>query len=225
MILDKLPSPRLGEHVSFIGNTGEGKTVTALSLLLDKNYPNYIILNTKHDGDFDNFGETITDDDRILSVVKGGFNYKPSDKFLASKAYKDRFFDWALKAGNRRIYVDEINDICPSAQNYPVMFQKIVKQGRWRGVSMMMTSQELIRCPSFCFSQTQHRYVWFVGWPLHRKLAESWFEQPIPWEQIPERSHRFFLKTPSGVYGPQPRVNIAHVNERLHNNNASRASA
>lgn len=213
-VLHRLPSPRLGEHVSFMGNTGEGKTMVATGLLLDAKYPNYIILNTKHDSFFESFGDTIKNDNDIFKIVEGGYNYQPSDTFLQSMAHKERFFKWCLDAGNRRIYVDEINDICPSAQKYPFMFQKCIKQGRWKKLSMFLTAQEIIRAPSFCFSQTQHRYLWYLGWPLHRRLAESWFEQNIPWELIPERSHRFLLKTPSGIYGPQPPINITKLEER-----------
>lgn len=214
-VLHRLPAPKLGEHVSFMGNTGEGKTLLAVGLLMDPHYPNYIILNTKHDDFFSRFGETVKKDDDIFKVTTGGYDYRPSDLFLQSMAHKERFFDWALRAGNRRIYCDEVNDICPSAQRYPFMFQKAIKQGRWKKLSMFITAQEIIRAPSFCFSQTQHRYLWFLGWPIHRRLAESWFEQEIPWDLIPERSHKFLLKTPAGVYGPQPPVNITPINERL----------
>ncbi len=223
-ILHRLPAPRLGEHVSFMGNTGEGKTMLATALLLDKNYPNYIIVNTKHDDFFKSFGKTITDDEEIFRVVEGGFNYCPSDVFLQSMPHKERFFAWCLRAGNRRIYCDEVNDICPSASRYPFMFQKAIKQGRWKKLSMFVTAQEIIRAPSFCFSQTQHRYLWYLGWPLHRKLAEAWFEQEIPWDLIPERSHKFLLKTPGGLYGPQPPVNTTVINERLANATSSAGS-
>lgn len=198
-----------------MGNSGEGKTWAATALLLDRLYPNYIILNTKHDEFFGNFGETITSDEKILKQTAGGFDYRPSDRFLQSNAYKNRFFAWALDAGWRRIYIDEVNDICPSANVYPYMFQKAIKQGRWKHLSLFVTSQEVIRAPSFSFSQARYRFLWYLGWPTNRKIAEAWFEQSIPWQLIPEYSHKFLIKTPSGVYGPQPRVNPSIIEERL----------
>lgn len=212
-ILKTLPVPNAGDRVTFMGNTGEGKTLVAASLLMA--VPDAIVVNTKHDPLFKQVGKTIDHDTKIMNVREGRFNYEPGDDFLKDMDRRERFFAWAIKAGKRVIYIDEINDICPSAQRYPFMLQKCIKQGRWRKLGIWCSAQEPIRAPSFCFSQAQHRYLFFLGWADHRRLAEAWFEQDIPWEEIPERSHKFLLKLPSGIYGPQYPLDVTQFNGQL----------
>lgn len=214
-VLDELELPELGQHAAFMGNSGEGKTLAAV-VLFDA-IDDGIILNTKRDPMFARLCDrTITDDAKILKARAGRFNYEPSDAFNGDTkgglklaiALRNRFFAWALDAGHRVIYIDEFNDICPNASTYPVQFQKAVKQGRWRELSIWGSAQEPIRVPSFAFGQAKHRYLFFLGWPAHRKLAEEWYQRPIAWDRIPEGSHKFYVKTPSGVYGPQPRIKL-----------------
>jgi hypothetical protein len=222
--LDELELPAPGQHASFMGNSGEGKT--ALAITLFNNVDHGIVLNTKHDPLFARVCDrTIRNDQAILGVKGGRFNYEPSDAFNGTKPgmdhvaalrlalrLRDRFFGWALEAGHRVIYIDEFNDVCPSASLYPLQFQKAVKQGRWRELSIWGSAQEPIRVPSFAFGQSKHRYLFYLGWPSHRRLAEEWYQRPIAWERIPEGSHKFYVKTPSGVFGPQPPLEIpAHL--------------
>lgn len=214
-ILDELEIPGYGEHAAFMGNSGEGKTAVALCLFDAVDHG--IILNSKHDPLFARICErTIRNDRDILKVRGGRFNYEPSDEFngdskggyRVAEPLRNRFFAWALEAGKRVVYVDEFNDVCPSASVYPVQFQKAVKQGRWRGLSIWGSAQEPIRVPSFAFGQAKHRYLFFLGWPAHRRLAEEWYQRPIAWDRIPEGSHRFYIKNPRGVYGPQPQIKL-----------------
>lgn len=203
MILPALPAPKPGDRVTFMGNTGEGKTVLAGALLLSQ--PDVVIVNTKHDPFFSRIGTPI-DDREIYSIETGRFDFRPSDDWLRNPSKIEQFFHWAIDAGNRVIYVDEFNDICPSAQNYPFYLQKCVKQGRWRRLGIWGSSQEPVRVPSFCFGQSQHKYLFYLGWDPHRKSAEAWFQRPIDWSMIPERSHRFFYQNPVGTFGPQPKL-------------------
>lgn len=223
-VLEKLELPEPGEHLALMGNTGEGKSVTGC-VLFDA-IDDGIIINSKHDPVFANLCDrTIRDDRRILRVRAGRFNYEPSDAFNGldkrggiklALQLRDRFFAKQLDIGHRVIYIDEFNEICPNASVYPLQFQKAIKQGRWRELSIWGSAQEPIRVPSFAFGQARHRYLFFLGWPSHRRLAEEWFQRRIPWERIPEQSHQFYVKTPRGVFGPQPRVSIPHylLNER-----------
>jgi len=215
-ILEQLEPPAYGEHAAFMGNSGEGKTLVACTLF--NAIKHGIVVNTKHDPLFARLcHKTIRNDKAILHVAGGRYNYEPSDAFNGlsreggmrlALALRDRFFEWALAAGDRVIYIDEFNDVCPSASVYPLQFQKAVKQGRWRGLSIWGSAHEPTRVPSFAFAQAKHRYLFFLGWPAHRRLAQEWYQQPIAWERIPEGSHKFYVKNPRGVYGPQPQVSI-----------------
>src|SRR5215469_13270814 len=191
-----------------MGNTGEGKTAAAIALL--RAVPNAIIVNTQHNPYFRGLVDpkrgTIRDDEQIFRVRGGRFDYQPSDAFAKDERVADRFFEWAFRAGHRVIYIDEFNDVCPNAASWPYGLQKCIKQGRWKHLGIWGSAQEPIRVPSFCFAQAQHRYLFYLGWPPHRKFAEAWFQQSVPWELIPERSHKFLLKTPAGVFGPQPPI-------------------
>lgn len=209
LILQRLPIPHAGDRVTFMGNTGEGKTETAIALI--RTQPNVVILNTKHDPIFEErncIDNVITKDNRIFGIRGGRFDFRPTDDWLENPEPKEQFFKWALQAGNRVIYIDEFGDICPNAQRYPFFFQKAVKQGRWKDLGIWGSAQEPIRVPSFAFGQSQYRVLFYLGWQPHRKAAEQWFQQNIDWEQIPERSHKFYLKTPAGFYGPQPKLDL-----------------
>ena len=218
-VLAELELPEYGEHLAIMGNTGEGKSKVA-AVLFDS-VRHGIVINSKHDPQFERITDkTIRSDRQIMNVRGGRYNYEPSDAFNGivgkdrAEAWKiacplrDRFFAWALAAGHRVIYIDEYNEICPNASVYPLQFQKAVKQGRWRELSIWGSAQEPIRVPSFCFGQAKHKYLFFLGWPPHRRLAEEWYQQPIAWDSIPEGSHRFYVKNPRGVFGPQPRVSL-----------------
>jgi hypothetical protein len=204
-VLTQLPTPAVGDRVAFMGNSGEGKTELLLRLLAS--VPNAILLNTKGDPALAKIGPTVGRDEDIYKYTSGRVNYVPSDDWAHSMAHKDRFFHWALNHAKRNaialvLAVDEVNDICPSAQLYPRGFQKAIKQGRFLGVGVWCGSQEPVRAPSFSFGQSQHRYLFFLGWASHRKVAEAWFETDIPWDAMGERSHKFLLKTPRGIFGP-----------------------
>jgi hypothetical protein len=188
-----------------MGNSGEGKTELMLRVLAS--VPNAILLNTKGDPALAKVGPTIGRDEDVFRYKNGRVNYIPSDEWAHSMELKDRFFQWCLNHAKKNgmplvIAVDEVNDVCPSAQMYPVKFQKCIKQGRFLGVGVWCGSQEPVRAPSFSFGQSQHRYLFYLGWANHRKVAEAWFECDIPWELMPERSHKFLLKTPRGIFGP-----------------------
>ncbi len=208
-VLAQLPAPAAGDRVAIMGNSGEGKTELLLRLLAA--VPNVILLNTKGDPALSRVGPTIRDDRAIYKYTGGRVNFIPSDEWVASMPHKDQFFAWALEharkngmkeRGGMVVAVDEVNDICPSAQLYPIKFQKAIKQGRFIGLGLWCGAQEPVRAPSFAFGQSQHRYLFYMGWASHRKVAEAWFEADIPWDAIGERSHKFLLKTPRGLYGP-----------------------
>lgn len=208
--LAELPAPGPGDRVAFMANTGEGKSYLADQLLAAK--PNVIILNTKHDDEVafaTNKRGVVKFSDSFMHGYEGGrIEFRPPDAWMDSMAEKDRFFMWAFNWAKKNrtlglvIYIDEANDICPSAVTYPRKLQKCTKQGRAINLAIWCSAQEPVRAPSFLFGQSQHRYVFHLGWDPHRKSAEEWFQQKIPWDALPEGQHKFLLKTPQGVFGP-----------------------
>lgn len=192
-----------------LGNSGEGKTQVLRELFLG--IEDGIFIDTKHDEDHSDLGR-IVKDDKIYSIDHGRYVWQTPRSFHKYDEEKERFFGWALEAGHRVILCDELGDICESANKYPYNLRLCVMRGRSRELSIWGTTQEPLRVPSFLFGQAQHFYVFHLGHPDHRKMAENFLEKAaIPWEQLPSAvdvgtehptAHRFIYKGPGGIYGP-----------------------
>jgi hypothetical protein len=212
--LPELIQPKPGDRVTAMGNSGEGKSEILRKLF--RAQLNGIVLNTKRSAMYDGkeYGIHVSDTEKLMREYNlGRYVLTPEfdDEWWDKMENRERFFKWAMRWQyvNQKenpdglwILVDEVTDICPSAQVYPRSFQKAIKQGREFGLGFMVGTQEPVRSPSFAFGQSQHRYVFFIGWDAHRKVAQDWYENKIPWELMPERSHKFLYKGPTGVYGP-----------------------
>lgn len=213
-----MPAP--GEQALITGNRGEGKTTVLQALFLA--YPDGIFINSKWDPAYDRLGVVIKSrkkkerdrradtkpDEEILRIGLGRYVYYPSQKWKRDVAYRDRTFAWILEAGFRVIALDEIVDIVPSAMQFPFEMKVCVLEGRWKQITLLIGAQEPGHAPSWCFGQAQHIYAFHLGWGDHRDRVEqlmSWNKRddgPFPWNLIPERSHKFIYKGPSGIWGP-----------------------
>lgn len=211
-MLDTLPSPLPGERLVILGNSGQGKSVLAKNLVMAE--PNVIVVDTKHDEDWSDVGE-IKHGEEIYGVGEGRYVWKTPNAFTDDERHAERFFSWALTAGNRVIYIDEYGDVCPGALTYPLALRRCIMRGRSRKLSIWGTTQEPIRCPSFLIGQAQHLYVFATGHPTQRKTIDQVFEQPVPWQELrlctltgirhsPKEcgGHQFLYKGPYGIYGP-----------------------
>ena len=199
-----LPLPAPGERLFTLGNTGTGKTV--LTRALFSRVTHGIALDTKHDESWDDVGEVIRGD-KIYRVGGGRYVWKVPESFLFDESEREKFFAWALLAGHRTIYIDEFGDVCESAVRFPRSLKLCVMRGRSRKLGIWGTTQEPVRVPPWLFGQAQHRYVFALGHPAQRKLAEEFFEAKIPWTEMPEppsaNAHRFMYKGPgTGAVGP-----------------------
>lgn len=207
--MKELVVPGRGERMFALGNSGTGKSV--LTRALFRAVRNGIAIDTKHDESWNGVAEVI-EGDRIFSVGKGAYVWKTPESFLFDEEERNRFFKWALEAGNRTIYIDEFGDVCENAQSFPRYLKLCVMRGRSRGVGIWGTTQEPMRVPPWLFGQAQHRYCFALGHPTQKKLADEFFEAKLPWESMPEPSpytkandtaYRFVYKGPgTGLIGP-----------------------
>lgn len=174
-------------------------------------FPDAIFLDTKHDEDHTDLGKTIKGD-KIYTVAEGRYVWQTPDSFIFDRDEKEKFFGWAMKAGHRAILCDEYGDICESALMYPRALRLAIMRGRSRKLTLMGTTQEPLRVPQFLFGQAQHLYVFHLGHPDQKKMAEKLMEnEHIPWDAMPSvvdvgatspKAHRFIYKGAGGIYGP-----------------------
>lgn len=194
-----LPRPDYGQRVSAFGDSGSGKTYLLREIF--KSYEHGIAVDTKHDGELAGCG-TLVRGDAVYDLGPGRFVWRPGDDFIFNEAEREKFFLWCLKAGWRCVYVDEYGDVVESAQGYPRGLRLDFLRGRSRHLTMMGTSQEPTRVPTFLFGQATHLFVFAVSYPTHQDLASQIYGEKIRWDLIPYGSHKFFYKGPHGRSGP-----------------------
>lgn len=192
----ELQKPSEGERVFALGNSGTGKS-ELLKTLYDSSVEHGIILDTKQDDTRMNDLGRVVKGERIFDVGPGRYVWKVPVQWIDAIDKWDAFFEWALEAGNRVIFSDEIGDVCEDARNYPLWFRRCYQRGRSRFLGMWGTTQELARAPRFAFSACHHRYMFYLGDPIQQTLAKGFFEVDVPWSAIPEP--RWQPNDPRGV--------------------------
>jgi energy-coupling factor transporter ATP-binding protein EcfA2 len=171
------PDIRRGERVSFIGPSGSGKTEVAKALL--RTQKNAIVLDTKRVEHWEDIGETLGPQD-IYRVRAGRYVYRVEPAFLTNPEHAEKFFAWALSAGNRAIYVDEQVDV-PNSDAQKVL----AVQGRASGVGLWVATQRPHGVPLYTLSECNHQFIFRLRLKRDReRVEEATAGAPIDWDSL-----------------------------------------
>lgn len=192
----KWPVIRRSERCAFLGPTGSGKSVLARALL--KGQKNVIVVDTKRKEDWSDVGETVGRSD-VFRTGRGRFIYRVERDFLIDPALPEKFFRWALDAGGRVIYVDELLDIIPTPG-----LKILATQGRAAGVGLWTATQRPTGVPLYTISETQHMFIFFLRLERDReRMEDATSGSEIPWDQMRSPKYQFAYVNESGdVSGP-----------------------
>ena len=223
----RLPKIATSDRVVLFGNSGEGKSTLARALLIAK--PDVIVIDTKRDPKdrWDLVGEIVHGED-IRKVGGGRFVWQPPNNWMTDMEYRDDFFHWALGDpdnlnGNRVIYLDKILHTAPSATKFPIWLQLCVQTGRSANLGIWGTTQMPVRVPLFTIANAEYVFTFAVGLPEYRQRIDEIIEDPVPWSEIPRRSHKFMFRTPGGFYGPFE-LDLEAYNEQVARANSAKAA-
>lgn len=193
-----------GEHATFVGPTGSGKTTLAVELL-DK-MPYVVVIATKPDDpvvwDFARRGYRITNDellnheDHPRQVL-----WPPFD--IDSSAHQQRVVERAIKTcfvdGGWTIYIDEVPYLS-KVLGLKGLLEVIWMQARAVGVSLCVSMQRPVGVPREAFSQASHVFLWNTGDARDLETLREMGNCPSGAEQIVQRfsKHRFLYVNNAG---------------------------
>jgi energy-coupling factor transporter ATP-binding protein EcfA2 len=177
------PTIAYNDCMAFVGPRGSGKTELARALL--KTRPHAIIVDTKRNEDWTDVGEVV--DEREIFRVRGGrYIYRVEPDFLIDETRVEKFFRWALRGGNRIIYIDEQYDVLPTDGE-----RILATQGRASGIGLWSGMQRPHGCPLYVLSEASH--VWLFGLRLKRdrERVEEVTGSALPWRKLLSRKYAF----------------------------------
>ena len=156
-----------GERTFIVGSTGSGKTYLARRLLW--NAKNLVVVDVKHGFTWSDTKNANTGDspyDLVFTTLaellawtgKGKPAIFQPDFADIKNGIVDDFFKLCWNWKTPLVYCDEILDLAPRGQ-LPFWFEKVIKQGRQRGITCVFGSQRPKRIPMEVVTESQHYFI------------------------------------------------------------------
>ena len=180
-----------------LGTTGTGKTTFSKELLrhLFQFYPQTpaYILDSKADNDFAKWhaGLVISDDPPDL-IENGVQVWQPG---IDDQGAYDAWFDAILHApGAAIVLIDEISSLKKGKGNEaPPGFQRLLKQGRSKGKTVINCTQEMAYNPRQIVTQTTHKVRFRMGGAFDMREANKLIGREGS-DPEPAHEHGFFYR-------------------------------
>lgn len=188
------PKIKRSQRANFVGPSGSGKTEVATALLLAQ--PNAIFVDTKRAEDWTHIGEYV--DHRDVYRIRGGrYVYRVEKEFLVDPARVEKFFAWALLAGNRVIYVDEMVNI----KVVPAL-EILAVQGRASQVGLWTGSQRPSGIPLYTLSESNHTFCFRLRVDRDQARMEEATGETIPWGALRAKHSFIYIDGEGNMSGP-----------------------
>jgi hypothetical protein len=197
----KWPHIAPNDRVIILGRSGTGKTVLAQKLLLLVR--NAIIVDTKmNDPGWDAVGEEVLAR-KIYKTGAGRWWWKPSDEFLADEDNAEQFFAWCYRRNGRRVvYLDELLDVAPRANSFPVSLKLLATRGRSAGVGLWSTTQRPVDVPKFALTEANHYFVFYLSDDDDQKTAQKMAGAHFDFARIKGNFGFYYIDAKGNVFGP-----------------------
>jgi DNA helicase HerA-like ATPase len=183
------------QHVFIPGMTGSGKSVLAEVYLAG--YVNVVKLDTKGEVyERRKKGEEVWRglvEDKDFTVIErlGEIDQVTTPKIIYAPHFEeqtlehyDSLMKWVYLRENTTLWIDELMEVAPSPNKYPLYLKAIYTRGRSKNVSIWALAQRTLDIPGIVFSQTTHFFVFNLNQPQDRKkLADGtgimeFYQQP-----------------------------------------------
>ncbi len=163
--MPKLLLPNYGQHITFLGATGSGKSVLACKML--EQYERYLAIDTQDSLDIK--GKVIKNPAslKLQYKLQDRIKYTPQPDFISS-GYFNRIFKEVLGSSTKRhpnpriIYIDEIFHI-GFGQSFPSWLPKSIATARQRQLSFWISTQRPRCIPMPVLSEASKIYVFYLN--------------------------------------------------------------
>jgi len=192
--------PREGERALIVGQTGGGKTAFAAWLLQHVEMSPFVIYDTKIEPKFDRLpASRIVHNPRELNDAIEDMEvdyaiYRPTTRTTTDPDALDNLLQYHYdNLHNIGCYIDELLQFHRNYRAGPGLMS-LLTRGRSRGITTIMSTQQPASISSYCYSEAQRFYVFFLPLERNRKRIAEFVPGYDP-EAIPPE-YGFFYSGP-----------------------------
>lgn len=149
-----------GEHTTIVGQNGSGKSFVgerAFALA----WPRGVIIDHKHEETTRGYqiARGLKQFDQLWPQVPRVI-FRPM-RFADTREEIDQVLARAYRHGNTGVLIHEVMQVC-DAHSIPEWYQRCLKLGRKRRVSLVNCSQRPMNCHNDVFAESKHFFVFFL---------------------------------------------------------------
>lgn len=188
-----------------MGTSGSGKTTALkyLDSLYTRLFPTcrHYILDSKHDGDFDQF-PGVVGGDTVPRPPDGNHRYQVWQPVKIIPEHIEQWL-WNIRHDAPAILeVDELVHLVYNRNHYSDEYNIIQKTGRSLGIGTITLTQELSRIPGNAYKQATHRLGFYLEGRYDRRIRDDMLKVEGRLEQ-PEDQYGVYYQHINGRGSPR----------------------